>query len=1047
MHPLLSRLLPRTLAHKLLAAIVPATVALLLATIVVSYATSRSALIAQADNEALKQVQHTAQTLDSLVDRVSVLVGSIAARQQTIRGEQGGSTDKFLANVLEGVPPEEAQGVYIAFDAKRGRPDFLRWVTRESSPVAVEGQTKDSRAEWYEAAVRDHRLHVSDAYFDRESESPVVSVTRPVYDDSEALIGVAGADLSLDYLRAIAGFLKFRSKAADTATNQTVTGEYAVVVDRNGVILSHPQESLVMHKGSSGTRFEKLAEGRIAVAKEGSGQLWSGGQPARIYWATATLTGWKLALVVPESIILAPVTQLALRTAAIAGLSVLIMVAIIYAVARVVTRPVTSLTQATAAIAAGGYHAVADIADATRRNDELGELARGFRHMVTEVLARETSLKAAEERVRQSELYFRSLIENTSDVITIIREDGTVIYCSPSVRRVLGIGEDQIVGKPLLSVVHGDDVAEVRRKLDATTRKWGASLHTEFRNVLAEGGERIIEATTNNLLDNSAISGIVVTMRDATERRRSQNLEREKEAAELASKAKSTFLANMSHELRTPLNAIIGYSEMLQEMAEDEGQDGYISDLKKIQGAGRHLLELISDILDLSKIEAGKMDMYLETFSADALLDDVMGIAHPLAQKNNNTIVLEKNDLGNLHADQTKVRQSLFNLLSNACKFTKEGTVTLRATRSPDGWFRFDVVDTGIGMSGPQMAKLFQAFQQADASTTRKFGGTGLGLAITRHFCRMMGGDITVSSTPGQGTTFSIVLPSEVHPLVEPSAEMDTADKVSAALAQAAGSDYSGLVLCIDDDSSALDLLGRILSRDGYRVEYARSGQEGVEAAKRLRPDAITLDVMMPGMDGWTVIELLKSDPITADIPIIMVTIVDNRKLGLSLGVTDYLTKPVNRERLLAVVATHAGDRPQHLALVVDDQENNRELLTRALQSGGWEVREACDGQQALDSVLQIRPDIILLDLMMPVMDGFDFIDNLQRNELYKNIPVLVVTAKDITAADRQRLSGHVGSIMHKGEYSEEHLLTMTRQAVGARQRRQGVAAGSSLAG
>jgi CheY-like chemotaxis protein/nitrogen-specific signal transduction histidine kinase len=533
------------------------------------------------------------------------------------------------------------------------------------------------------------------------------------------------------------------------------------------------------------------------------------------------------------------------------------------------------------------------------------------------------------------------------------------------------------------------------------------------------------------MVDNAAVAGIVANIRDITERKHAEEMEREKEAADSANKAKSYFLANMSHELRTPLNAIIGYSEMLQELAADDGQEEYLGDLKKIHSAGKHLLELINDVLDISKIEAGKMDLYLEDFSADQLVEDVQSVIAPLAQKNSNALILDTGEgLGAIHADATKVRQSLLNLLSNACKFTHDGNVTLKARRD-DTWICFEVIDTGIGMTKEQMAKLFRAFQQADSSTTRKFGGTGLGLAISRHFSRMMNGDITVASETGKGTVFTMKIPVNVVPraveMPASAAESRSDAQVEPLPATAA------VVLVIDDDPNVSDLLRRSLSKEGFRIEHASSGEEGLRLARQLRPDAITLDVMMPDMDGWQVMTRLKSDPVLADIPIIMLTIVDDRKTGFALGATEYLTKPYDRERLTSILNRTSPERTSRLALVIDDQEDNRALLKRTMEAEGWTVVEAANGVEALARVGERRPDMILLDLMMPEMDGFEFVEHLRANELTQSIPVLVVTAKDITPQDRQRLSGGVQNILQKASASPADVVAQTRELLTAR--------------
>ncbi len=505
-----------------------------------------------------------------------------------------------------------------------------------------------------------------------------------------------------------------------------------------------------------------------------------------------------------------------------------------------------------------------------------------------------------------------------------------------------------------------------------------------------------------------------------------RQLEEKSHEVEVASRHKSEFLATMSHELRTPLNAIIGYSEMLEEEARDLAQDTFAPDLRKINAAGKHLLQLINAVLDLSKIEAGKMDLYLETFDVSALAVDIAAVIQPLAEANRNRVDVRCGaEVGSMRADLTKVRQALFNLLSNACKFTEAGTVTLAVGRSADeagDWLTFTVSDTGIGMTAEQMTRLFETFSQADASVARRFGGSGLGLALSRQLARMMGGDITVESEPGVGSTFVLRLPAQVEePRDAPAAgAAERAPRAEAATAT---------VLVVDDDEAVQDLMQRFLGREGFRVVATGRGDEALRLARELRPDAITLDVMMPGMDGWAVLAALKSDAATADIPVVMVTIVDDKNLGFALGAADYLTKPIDRDRLVAVLARH---RREPSVLVVDDDPDLRGLVRRALEREGWGVIEAADGRAALDQLEKHAPGLILLDLLMPRMDGFAVLAELRARPAWRQIPVVVITAKDLTAEERGRLHGQVERILAKGALGPDALLDEVRDLVAA---------------
>ncbi len=706
-----------------------------------------------------------------------------------------------------------------------------------------------------------------------------------------------------------------------------------------------------------------------------------------------------------------------------------------------VMRTVSTLDETAKLMVSGNMEAVVNLDN----QDELGQVAIAFNNIAT-ALARTSAHRQA-------------VLDNAADGIITLNERGIIESVNPAVERLFGYVAPEVIGQNIALLLPGaNQDNEIRQHFNYLAQDAEAMIaapgQVEAIGRRKDGSTFPLDLAISEmqLASQRLFIGI---LRDITERKRAaEELTLARDQALEANRAKSIFLANMSHELRTPLNAIIGYSEMLQEEVEDLGQEAFVPDLQKINSAGKHLLALISDILDLSKIEAGRMDLYLETFDIASMVQEVVTTIQPLIEKNNNVLQVHcADELGLMYADLTKVRQIVFNLLSNASKFTEKGTITLTVEkettnsrgaeeqggrgetitpaplppRTPAIIFR--VSDTGIGMTPEQIDNLFQEFTQADASTTRKYGGTGLGLAISRRFCQMMDGEIRASSELGKGSTFTVCLPISVveHQFDSSIISLDSLADLTAPIAVPESAD---LVLVIDDDPTVLDLMRRFLNKEGFRVEIATGGESGLRLAKELHPSAITLDVMMPGMDGWVVLTALKADPELAHIPVVMVTMVDEKNLGYALGASDYLTKPIDRSRLVAILNKYRCSRPLCTVLLVEDDPPTREMMRRMLEKENWQVIEAENGRIALERVNVKLPELILLDLMMPEMDGFQFITALRQTPEWRTIPIVVVTAMNLTEKERQQLNGSVIQILQKGAYTRDQLLSEVRDLV-----------------
>jgi signal transduction histidine kinase/DNA-binding response OmpR family regulator/HAMP domain-containing protein len=692
------------------------------------------------------------------------------------------------------------------------------------------------------------------------------------------------------------------------------------------------------------------------------------------------------------------------------------LVAII--VGQSIVRPIEAVTDSMQRLSAGEIDV--EVGHGHRR-DEIGRMVEAievFRKNIIDRHAMEQTLTEA--------------IEAISEGFALYDADDRIAVCNTRYREMFSYGrETSMVGTPFQTIAA--NAVGLIADAQSNPEHWIAERVAAHRDPGASHLQHRSDGRWIRVSERrTAQGGVVAIYGDITELKHREaeldNLVHEiavaRDAAETANRAKSQFLANMSHELRTPLNAIIGYSEILQEDVAHLGQDNLVPDLRKIEEAGRHLLGLINDILDLSKVEAGRIDILLEDVEIVPLLEEVRAIIDPLAEKNGNAVkYCLADNLGSMRTDRTKLKQSLLNILSNANKFTQNGRVTLAAERIQNGRTatRFAISDTGIGMSEEQLGRLFQAFSQAETTTSQKYGGTGLGLVITRNFCQLLGGDVTVVSKPGEGSTFTITLPD--RPATQPHFRSIDAPQIAGEVENAT------TVLIVDDDPAARDLLTANLKGAGYRLVQAASGTEALNLARTVRPDAITLDVLMPKPDGWDVLKALKADAQLRDIPVIMVTVLSERGIGLSLGAVEVLTKPVDRAQLSALM--HSLLRREGAVLLVEDDAGARELICQSINKMGLAVAEAVNGRQALTWLgAHPPPAMILLDLVMPEMDGFEVLDALAARADWRDIPVIVITAKQLTAAERERLLRQAQKIIAKGTASRLDIVAAVGEAL-----------------
>jgi adenylate cyclase len=662
------------------------------------------------------------------------------------------------------------------------------------------------------------------------------------------------------------------------------------------------------------------------------------------------------------------------------------------------------------------------------------------------------ALREAERKASSARKRLYEAIESVSEGFVLYDKDDRLVECNSQFKTFFFEAADVVeAGVPFEKIARAVASSGLVSMEGDDLETWIANRMETHRNPAGPHELRLAKDIWIKVSEKrTAEGGLVGIYTDITEikQRESQlgdlvdRLAEARDVAMEATRAKSQFLANMSHELRTPLNAVIGIAEMLQEDAEDDGLEDFIDPLQRINRAGKHLLGLINDVLDLSKIEAGRLDLVEEVIDVRVLAADIGTMAQPLAEKKRNAVETQiDEDVASIRADSMRLRQIVFNLLSNACKFTDGGKVSLNISMVEHmgrSAVAFAVRDTGIGISEEQIGRLFREFSQADATTTRKFGGTGLGLVISRRLAQLMGGEILVESVPGDGSTFTAVIPVEAH-----SAPVENdASEIGPGAPRRTARRNDAVALVIDDDAESRDLIRRMIEREGVRVETVANGEDGLRLARQIKPDLITLDILMPGKDGWSVLGALRADPELSATPVIIVSILDESRRGYALGATGFLTKPVDREGLRAAIGRLFGAAVGAKALVVEDDDAARSMLRRLLVGEGCLVTEAEDGRAALDAVAEFQPDLILLDLMMPNMDGFSFIEELRRRKNGAEIPVIVVTAADLSEDDAERLSGEVQDIVRKSGHDLEQLAGVLRERVSEIIGRNGVREG-----
>ena len=637
-----------------------------------------------------------------------------------------------------------------------------------------------------------------------------------------------------------------------------------------------------------------------------------------------------------------------------------------------------------------------------------------------------TKQKEAERALAAQEALYRTLIEAAPQIIWVADADGQVALLNKAWHEFSGRTEAESLGIRWAEALHPEDLPDVLAKWERAYNH-GETYSGECRFQAKDGSyQTFIFIGTPVRNDSGEIINWVGINTNIADRVQAElALQEAKDAAEYANRAKSEFLATMSHELRTPLNAIIGFSEILRDEILGTLNDEQKELVLDIHTSGNHLLAMINDILDLSKIEAGRMDLQLERFSIQEAVTEVNTIITALANKKQIQLALELNQDVTIEADKLKFKQILYNLLSNAIKFTDEGGEVITKFETSSSALLGSVTDTGVGISPQDREKLFQPFTQLDASSTRAHGGTGLGLALTNRLIQLHGGKMWVDSEIDEGSTFSFTLP--LHQQTE-QVEVTTSDTSTSETTISLNNNRT--ILVAEDNEQAAQLLGIYLTEAGYQVEYATDGEEAIAKATEIRPFALTLDILLPKKDGWQVLREMKMKPNLQSIPVIIVSVTEERQLAFGLGAVDHLVKPIDKETLLSSLQSlklpSRGGSPR--ILVVDDDQQTVRLLSTVLTSDGYEVLKVYGGSEAIETAISQSPDLIILDMMMPQVDGFQVIQRLTGNPRTCDIPIVICTALDLTNEDRDRLNGQIQSIIRKtGNVKEELLAAIKR--------------------